>query len=79
MYSDFEKAFDGAGSWSLGNGSVRNIAIFRVDKTLSSHTDNCKNNFLVSGKGQIKILMTALVQKMKILVLALVKQRQNGV
>ena len=43
MYSDFEKAFDQAGSWSLSNGSVRNIAIFTVNKSLSSHTDNCKN------------------------------------
>ena len=48
--SGYGKAFDGAGSWSFGNGFVRNIAIFGVDKSLSSHTDNRNNNFLVLGK-----------------------------
>ena len=45
------KAFDAKGTWSLGNGYVRNVVIFSVDNSLSSHADNHKNNFLVLEKG----------------------------
>ena len=40
VYSGYGKAFDGASSWNFG-----------VDNSSSSHADNCKNNFLVLGKG----------------------------
>ena len=36
-----------------------------------------KNDFLVNGEDQLKILMAALVQQRKDLVLILVKQIQN--
>ena len=44
-------AFDGEGSWSFGNGFARNVVIFGVDNSSSSHTDNQKNNFLVLREG----------------------------
>ena len=37
--------------WSFANDFGRNVAIFGVDNTSSSHTDNQKNNFLVLGEG----------------------------
>ena len=30
---------------------LRNVKIFGVDNGSSSHSDNCKNNFLVLGEG----------------------------
>ena len=41
----------GAGSWSFDNGFARNVIIFDVDDSLSSHSANRKNNFLLLGKG----------------------------
>ena len=43
-------AFDGEGFWSFDNGSARNVVIFGVGNSSSSHTDNRKNNFLVLGE-----------------------------
>ena len=51
VYSDYGIAFYGAGLWSFGNGFARNVIIFGVNTSLSSHADNCKNNFLVLGEG----------------------------
>ena len=51
VYSGFGKTLDGKGEWSFGNGYARNIIIFGVDNSLSSHTDNLKNNFLLIGEG----------------------------
>ena len=31
--------------------SASNAVIFGVDNSLSSHSDNCKNNFLILGEG----------------------------
>ena len=42
--------FDSADSWSLDNNSARNVMIFGVDNTSSSHADNRKNNFLILGE-----------------------------
>ena len=39
VYSDYETAFDGAGSSNFGNDFARNAVIFYVDKRSSSHTD----------------------------------------
>ena len=47
-----EIAFDGKIEWSFGNDSARNVIIFRVDYSLSSHSDNLKNDFLVLGEGK---------------------------
>ena len=45
-------AFDGEGSRSFGNDFARNVVIFDVDNSSSSHTDNHKkNNFLVLAEG----------------------------
>ena len=52
MYNDYGTAFDGKGERNFGNDSARNVVIFRVDNCLSSHTDNCKNHFLVLGEGK---------------------------
>ena len=49
-YSGYGIVFDGTGSWSFSNGFAKNVVIFGVDNTSSSHTDNCKNNCLVLGK-----------------------------
>ena len=35
---------------SFSNDFARNAVIFDVDNSLSSHTDNQKNNFLVLGE-----------------------------
>ena len=40
-------AFNGSDSLSFGNYFARNIVIFGVYNSLTSHTDNCENNFLV--------------------------------
>ena len=45
-------AFDGEGEWSFGNDYTRNVLIFGVYNSSSSHTDNPKNNFLVLGEEQ---------------------------
>ena len=33
-------AFDGAGTWRFGNDYARNVTIFDVDNSSSSHSDN---------------------------------------
>ena len=51
MCSGYGITFDSAGSWSFDNDFARNDAIFGVDNSLSSHSDNRKNNFLVLCEG----------------------------
>ena len=51
IYNDYGIAFDGAGSWSFGNGFARNVVIFAVDNSLPRHADNSKNNFLALDEG----------------------------
>ena len=51
IYSTFGIAFDGTGSQNLCNDFAKSAVIFGVDNSFSSHTDNCKNNFLVFGEG----------------------------
>ena len=53
------------------------LQIFRVDSTSSSHTDNWKNNFLVSSKGPTDGINDSTGAAEISLVLTLVKQRQN--
>ena len=36
------------------NDTSRNVVIFDVDNSSSSHIDNSKNNFLVLGKGPVE-------------------------
>ena len=66
--------FDIAGSWSFDIDSARNIMIFGIDNSLSSHAENSKNNFF-----QLLEFMEALVHQRKCLVLILVKHTQNFV
>ena len=44
-------AFDGKGYWIFDNYTARNIAIFGVDNSSSSHIDNPKHNFSVLDEG----------------------------
>ena len=50
VYSGYGIAFDSAGSWSFGNGFARNVVIFGVDNSSSSHVNSC-NNFLMLDEG----------------------------
>ena len=47
VYGGYGTAFDEKGLWSLGNGFAKNVVIFGVDDSSSSHADNSKNNFLM--------------------------------
>ena len=51
VYSGHEITFDSTDSWSFGYDFARNVIILGVDNSSSSHSDNCKNNFLVLGEG----------------------------
>ena len=51
VYSGYRIIFDSAGSWSFDNGTAKNVIIFGVDNSSSSHADNRKNIFLVLGEG----------------------------
>ena len=51
VYSRNGITFDGKGKWSSGNDFARNVTIFEVDNSSTSHTDNFKNDFLVLGEG----------------------------
>ena len=46
VYSGYGIAFDGGGLQIFGRDLAWNVIIFDVDNSLSSRTDNCKNNFL---------------------------------
>ena len=50
-YNGWGIAFDGEGSWSFVNDFARNIVIFGVDDSSSSHTNNQKNIFLELSEG----------------------------
>ena len=45
VYSGHGISFNGNGEWSFGNDFARNVIIFGVDHSSSSHTDNLKNDF----------------------------------
>ena len=51
VYSGYTIAFDGKGEWSFDNDYTRNIIIFGIDNSSSSHADNLKNNFLMLRDG----------------------------
>ena len=46
LYSGYRIAFDGKGFWSFGNDDTRNVVIFVVDTSSSSHID--KINILIT-------------------------------
>ena len=45
LYRGYGITFDSAGSWSFNSNTARNVIIFAVDNSSSSHADNHKNNF----------------------------------
>ena len=76
-YSDYVFSFDGKGEWNFGNDSARNIEIFGIDNSSSSHTDGHKNYFLVLGEEDTFGISGNFGALEISLVLILVKQRQN--
>ena len=52
VYSGYGKTFDSAGLWSFDNDFARNVIIFGVNNSSSSHSDNRKNNFLILNEGE---------------------------
>ena len=50
-YSGHGIEFDRKGSYSIGNEVGRNVIIFGVDMSSSSHIDNKKKDILILGKG----------------------------
>ena len=52
-YSGYGNGFDKKGSYSTGNEVGRNIIIFGVDMSSSSHINN-KKDTLILGKGPIQ-------------------------
>ena len=50
VYSGYGIAY-GKSEWILSNDFARNVIIFGVDKSSSSHDDNLENDFLILGKG----------------------------
>ena len=40
VYSGYGIAFDGKGEWGFGNDLARNVIIFGVDNSVSSHANN---------------------------------------
>ena len=51
VYSGYGITFNSTDWWKFANGTARNVTIFGVDNSSSSHVDKCKNNFLISGLG----------------------------
>ena len=49
VYSGCGITFASGGSWSFDNDTARNVIIFVVDSSSSSHLDNRKNNFSILG------------------------------
>ena len=76
MYSGYRIAFDGKGTWRFGDDYARNVVIFGVDNSSSSHTDNQKNKFLVLSEGDTSGVNGSFVAPEKSSVLTLPRQRQ---
>ena len=51
MYSGYGIAIDGAGPWSFRNYFARNVVVFGVNNSSSSHAGDRKKYFLVCGEG----------------------------
>ena len=77
VYGGYGITFDSWGSWSFDNGAARNVIIFDVDSSLSSHADNRKNNFLILGLSPTYGINGKFCPAEKHLVLILLNQIQN--
>ena len=77
----YETKFDSAGLWSFNNDPARNIIFFVLILIHHLMLTIAKNDFLMLGEGPLKpkilLLMKALVQQRKRLILIFVKQTQN--
>ena len=51
VYNGYGMAFDGKGEWSFGNDFAKNVKLFGVYNSSSSHTGNLENDFLILGDG----------------------------
>ena len=79
MYSDYRITFNSTDLWSFDNDTARNVIIFGVDNSSSSHADNRKNNFLILGLSWTFRINRSFGSPEKKLVLILLKQIQNFV
>ena len=77
VYSGYKIADDEESEWSFDNDYARNVIIFGVHNSSSSHTNNLQNNFLILGEGDTLILILVLLYQKKSLVLILVKKTQH--
>ena len=50
-YGGYVITFDGESSVNFGTDCARNVVIFVVDNSTSSHAENCRNEFLVIVEG----------------------------
>ena len=51
VYNGYGIAVDGKGECSFSNDPARNVIMFWVDNSSSSHTGNLKKDFLILGEG----------------------------
>ena len=79
LYSGYGITFDSRDSWSFDNDFARNVIIFGIDNSSSSHSDNRKNNFLKLGEGPNYGINGNFGAPEKNLELILLKQTQNFV
>ena len=52
VYTGYGIAFDEACSWNISNDFARNVKLFGINNSSSSHTDIRKKKFLVLGEGR---------------------------
>ena len=77
VYSGYVITFDSAGSCSFDNDFAKSAIICGVDNSSSSHSDNCKNKFLILGEGPTCGINENFGSPGKNLVLILVRHIQN--
>ena len=79
VYSSYGWAFGGKDSSNFNDGFAKNVSIFGVDNSSSSHTDNLKNDFLILGKGNTFGNNGCFGASEKKVALIFLKQRQSFV
>ena len=80
VYNGYGIAVDGKGECSFSNDPARNVIMFWVDNSSSSHTGNLKKDFLILGEGpNFRINGSFHASEKKKLILILLKQRQSFV
>ena len=77
VYSSYGITFDRKCPWSFNDDFARNIIIFGVDNSSSSHTDNLENFFLFLSERDTLGIKESFGAPERKLALILVKQRQN--